>query len=243
MKYKLIPQSEAQKFFIAFSKLSPRERKALTKAGSRSISGTTFSEPDDLLHEALVRILEGRRNRPQNVSLGIFLNMAMSSVADANRQSHGNRRPLKREDEDIPDDGDCEESLGGEFGNHAPSLEEQLIVKEELEDAIHEVSKIRDSMSSDAAAITVLDGILREMTPQEIREAHGLSASQFDAARHRVRRRLLPLRDSMRSARSGSETLCREPASCGSSSASGYASTSRVSTPDEPKARSKKHRG
>lgn len=237
---------DTDKIFDAFNNLTAVEHKSLIKSVRRKISGTTFADAEDLLHEALLRTLDGRRNCPDHVEFGIFLSMTMRSVADADRQSHGNRRSSAPHEDTACDEGESDgEFSGADFEGLAPSAEEELILKERFEQAAEALEKIRESFESDRNACGVLDGILCEMTPREIRAAHGLSEAQFDAARHRVQRRLNPLREAMARAPSSPERPRRRTdwSSASAANCSAHPSASRAGGPNGSRARAKKPAG
>jgi DNA-directed RNA polymerase specialized sigma24 family protein len=175
----------------AFNSLSETEVKSLGRAASRLISGTTFSEPDDLFHEALVRTLDGRRNYPSQVSFGLYMNLTMRSIADGDRDLRGNVDPgpdFREQETDDSDDAAIHEPV-------APSAEDEFVAMETLERIAKAVGDIRDSLGDDDVACAVLDGIIFEELPQETRKARGLGVKAYDAARKRLERRLHPLRD------------------------------------------------
>ncbi|MFT4434170.1 hypothetical protein ACMX25_12355 [Caballeronia sp. 15715] len=176
----------------AFNSLSETEVKSLGRAASRLISGTTFSEPDDLLHEALVRTLDGRRNYPSQVSFGLYMNLTMRSIADGDRDLRGNVDPGPNfYDQESEDSDDAAED------QVAPSAEDEFAAMETLERIAKAVGDIRDSLVDDDVACAVLDGIIFEELPQETRKARGLGVKAYDAARKRLERRLHPLRDAL----------------------------------------------
>lgn len=224
----------------AFNSLSETEVKSLGRAAYRLISGTTFSEPDDLLHEALVRTLDGRRNYPAQVSFGLYMNLTMRSIADGDRDLRGNVDPGPDFSEQEADDRD----ETADENQLAPSAEDECAEMETLKQIAKAVGDIRDSLGDDDVACAVLDGIVFEELPEETRKARGIGPKAFDAARKRLERRLHPLRDVLLS-RNGSPERSRTrrapllPAAA--TSCSTRPAASRASRPDASRADVSKH--
>ncbi|WP_250463244.1 hypothetical protein [Caballeronia sp. GAFFF2] len=182
----------AQRIFSAFQALSPDERKSLSRAAERFIIGTSFSEADDLLHEALARSVDGRRNFPSQIEFGPYMNMTMRSIAHADRclRAHILVKSI---------DGEGEETRATVviFEELAPSAEDEAESLEALENMVEIIDSVHDSLGDDRAARAAFDGMLLEESPLETRQAHCLDAKAYDSARKRVDRRLRALRDAL----------------------------------------------
>jgi DNA-directed RNA polymerase specialized sigma24 family protein len=182
----------AQRIFSAFQALSPDERKSLSNAAKRLIIGTTFSEADDLLHEALARTVDGRRNYPSHIEFGPYMNMTMRSIAHANRFLRAHIRVKSTDGE-----GEETRSTFVIFEELAPSAEDEAESSEALENMLEIIDSVRDSLGDDRAACAAFDGMMLEESPLETRRAHCLDAKAYDSARKRVDRRLRALRDAL----------------------------------------------
>lgn len=167
----------------AYAALSDDQLAGLRKTASLYINETSFSEPLDLIHEVLHLMLEGRRNWPLHVDFCMCVVMVSHSVADAYRQRKENAPGARM---DIHDLLDRDASALG----RSPSVEDELIAMEDGAVALRAASAIRNSMSGDQDGQRVLNGMLAGMSPKETCESFGISPKAFDAARHRVMRRL-----------------------------------------------------
>jgi DNA-directed RNA polymerase specialized sigma24 family protein len=137
---------------------------------------------DDLLQEALTRILVGTRSRPAGVQMTAFVAGVMLSLRSEHRRRAGKRssgdagvpvrdpRTKARSDLDLPDP--------------APGPERLLGVQQEL-------SAIKRLFTGDALALQIITGLGEGLTAEQIRMAAGISRTDYDSARKRIRRCLL----------------------------------------------------
>jgi len=125
----------------------------------------------DLLQEALLRLLQGSRNAPPGIPTVTLVAGIMRSIKDEQW------RRLRRE---AP----APAGLAEAEADPAPDPERSLAAQQELQ-AIFEL------FAEDPAALEILHGVGAGLTPEEIRAATGLSKTEYDSARKRMRRRLL----------------------------------------------------
>ena len=167
----------------AYAALDDEQLAGLRKTASLYIHQTRFSEPLDLIHEVLHLMLEGRRNWPLHVDFCMCVVMVAHSVADAHRQRKENAPGARQDIDDVlARDASL---LGG-----SPSVEDELIAMENSAVAQRMARAIRPSLADDQDGQRVLNGLLAGMSPKETCESFGLSPKAFDAAKHRVMRRL-----------------------------------------------------
>jgi DNA-directed RNA polymerase specialized sigma24 family protein len=133
-------------------------------------TGLRQHDADDLLNEALDRVLSGRRPWPNDVPLPAFLSQVMRSIASQWRRED-RREPLKGDETDNVFE---EES-------YCPST------SYEMDDLI---SRMRRPLGTDPPALGVLDHILADSDREEAQAALGMSATQYDTARRRMVRQL-----------------------------------------------------
>jgi len=133
-------------------------------------TGLRQHDADDLLNEALYRILSGRRPWPSDVPLPAFLSQVMRSIASQWRQED-RREPLK-EDE-------TKEVLEPE--GHNPSTQYHIT---DL------ISRMRRKLEADPLALGVFDHVLADSDRVKARTALGMDATQYDTARRRMVRLL-----------------------------------------------------
>lgn len=125
---------------------------------------------DDLLQEAITRVLTGKRARPEGVPMVAFLAGIMRSL----RTDHlrRNRRTGAEHAESL------------ELLDPGADPERSLIAADELHN-------IRRLFADDAVALVIIGGLAEGHAAEQIRTTHGISRKEYDAARKRMRRCLL----------------------------------------------------
>jgi DNA-directed RNA polymerase specialized sigma24 family protein len=136
---------------------------------------------DDLLQEAITRVLTGKRVRPADVPMVAFLGGVMRSLrADHIRRArHGGDR-----NDPLWTDSGREPLFELELLDPAADPERALIAVEELD-------KIRQLFADDAIALVIIDGLAEGLAAEQIRARQGISRTDYDSARKRMRRCLL----------------------------------------------------
>ena len=164
----------------AFESLTDSDMLALRKAASLLLQGTQFSEPADLIYEALTRCLDGRRHWPLTVPFTSFVRNAMRSISSAERDHYRARYGLG--------DSGVEAELT-EMGALAPSAEEDALASERARFGRARAEELQGSFKGDPMARAVVEGWLRDLSAAELMEKHSLSPKEYDAARKRVARK------------------------------------------------------
>ena len=126
---------------------------------------------DDLLQEAMTRVLTGKRARPDGLPMVRFLAGVMRSL----RADHIRRARLGLTRDEPPE---------FEVLDPVSDPERTLIAVEELE-------KIRLLFAGDAIVQQIIDGLAEGLGAEQIRARHGILRKDYDAARKRMRRCLL----------------------------------------------------
>lgn len=166
----------------AFARLSDSELLALRETARQRSGGTRFSEPLDLIHEALYLALEGRRNWPLKIEFTLFLSMTMRSVADAERKRQETRLTVRVSFEEVAEIAPHRMATSRSAEDDASAIEQARLSAEAL-------SSARASLVDDTEAREVFDGLLSGKSPIQMRQALGMSVKAFDAARHRAMRK------------------------------------------------------
>ncbi len=167
----------------AYKTLSDEQLLVLTLFAHKHMDHTSFTEPLDLIHEALHRALDGRRNWPLHVDFGLFMAMCMRSIAYAERNRQENKLSCKMSLEDM-------DAFSLDALPSRRSVEDDLIEEEGLELARWAAAAARDELKGDEDATKVLAGMLDGMSPKQMCESFPMNPKIFDAARHRVMRRI-----------------------------------------------------
>ena len=167
----------------AYLNLDEDELLALRIYAGQRLFSSDYTEPLDLMHEALVRALEGRRNWPLSVNFGLFMALTMRSIV-SNEAGRALHRPGSRLSLDALSTGSDALSVA------TPSVEEELIAFEEVAMARKVAERVKAALKDDELALKVLSGMLSGLSPREMCASFHMDAKAFDAARHRVLRRL-----------------------------------------------------
>jgi DNA-directed RNA polymerase specialized sigma24 family protein len=167
----------------AFKQLSDDELLALRYGANSLIHGTMYSEPADLLHEALYRSLDGRRNWPKHIAFGAFLLMTMRSIVSTEHKKTKRFPHTAHSLDDIA-------VVGADSANSSPSAEDTVIAMQMLESAARTVDATREALEGDIEALQILSGMMSGMTSSEMCRDFKITKKAFDAARHRVMRRI-----------------------------------------------------
>ncbi|MCQ0031250.1 hypothetical protein EFP18_21465 [Burkholderia glumae] len=166
----------------AYKKLTADDFESLHDYAARQIRGTSFAEPDDLIQEAMARALAGSRKWPLRAPFGLFIRLAMRSIAQAEWAQRDKRLVIP-----MPDNFDVERLADTESGS---SVEMRLLALERLREAQDAVAIARAALGDDFEAQRALDGVVWGTPPRETREELGVNERDFDAARQRAGRRL-----------------------------------------------------
>ena len=135
---------------------------------------------EDLLQEALTRVLVGSRRAAADIPTVAFIAGVMRSLRSEYWRRIGSpkvgRRASKR--------GSDPARLPLERPDSIPGPEHALVAEQELR-------SIRRLFRHDPIALTIIHGLAEGLTAEEIRAASGLSETEYASARKRMRRLLL----------------------------------------------------
>ncbi len=167
----------------AFQNQTPAEALALSRYAAWCMRGTTFSEPLDLVHEALGRALDGRRNWSLSDPFAKFMVTTMKSIVNGVRRREENNASTHFSlDAILEDDPDEFMVLG--------ALDDERIARERFNTCRSIAQLAHDDLRGDDEAQQVLEGMLLGMTASEMRSVLDLDEKTFDAARKRATRKL-----------------------------------------------------
>ena len=136
---------------------------------------------DDLLQEALTRIILGARRQPESVTMVAFLAGIMRSL----KAEHW-RRALRGSGgrDALRIDQASGQSREVELRDPAPGLERSLSARQEL-------AAIKQLFADDHVALKIIAGLSEGLSAEQIRVATGIARTDYDSARRRMRRTLL----------------------------------------------------
>lgn len=199
--------ANAQQICEAIEALSDDENARIRNAAKYAIFGTEYTDPLELLGEAVARTLEGAdssagRHWPVGVDFVAYLIMTMKSIADGSSESAVQKRTARLE------------AMAGEGQDSGDALaQEGYFVSDVVEQAIEieETEGRRARAKADAALIEanfpeddeiqyLIMGDKDDMTAHQIRQLSGMSNTSYDTARRRFRRGLNKLMPGRRKA-------------------------------------------
>jgi len=136
---------------------------------------------DDLLQEALTRVMLGARRQPEGVAMVAFVAGIMRSL----KAEHW-RRVRKRlgGGEGLRVDRTGSGSREVDVRDPAPGLERSLSAQQEL-------TAIERLFADDVLVLKIIAGLGQGLSAEQIRVATGISRIKYDSARRRMRRTLL----------------------------------------------------
>jgi len=136
---------------------------------------------EDMLQEALTRVLVGSRLRPEGVTMVAFVAGILRSL----RADYWRRAARASANNDtVRIDHESDESLAVVMTDPTPGPERALV-------ALQELSTIRELFATDPTALQIIEGLGRGLSAEQIRRSTGLSKTDYDSARKRMRRTLL----------------------------------------------------
>jgi predicted sugar kinase len=167
----------------AFSNLSATERLTLRLSAARRISRTHYTEPDDLIHEALDRCLSGGRHWPTEVNLVVFLSNVMKSIVSTERCSLLAKNSVWIDDWHEVDP-------FAEMGLVHPSAEERYIELEQINEIEKRWRRLREALSNDEEARAVFQCQLEGLKASAIMQQHSFSPDVYGVAKRRLQRKI-----------------------------------------------------
>jgi DNA-directed RNA polymerase specialized sigma24 family protein len=136
---------------------------------------------DDLLQEAFTRALVGSRRKPQGVPMVAFLAGIMRSLrAEHWRRARGG--PASCETMRIDHQRDL--SRAAELRDPVSDLEQSLLASEQIE-------ALERLFAGDLVVMGIIAGLAEGRSAAQIRAATGISKTDYDSGRKRLRRTLL----------------------------------------------------
>lgn len=163
--------------------LSVADRQRLLKA-AKNLSINSGLTAEDLLGEAILSALEGKRSCPAKVPLIIFLYNAMRSLT-SNENEKLKNNPLAQST--SIDQNEDENQSPMVVSANSPSIETIISSKEEAEIIVQEIEVM---FADDPQGYAVIIGDIEGWSPDEVCELEGISRKEYEAARKRRCRKL-----------------------------------------------------
>jgi hypothetical protein len=156
----------AAEVLTAIRSLSPAEKTALTKI-ARFYSKWTRAmyEHQDLIHEAYIRILDGRRRWPRGMAATLFFHGVIKSVA---WEWLNEKKMESNEIVDASDEGVTERGVLAKI----------------------EVIKVIKLFDDDHVAQQIVIGMMDGIKGDELQQSSGLNQTEYESKRKKIRRRI-----------------------------------------------------
>ena len=165
----------------ALRALSDEDYERLEKIARLRVIGLHAVAWRDLLHDALERLLDGRRRWPRNVPLVVFLRETMRSIAsDHWRRLDG---PVVVAESEM---GGNRETDGSPIANAV----DETAQPEGRASAEETICRIENVFKGDAVALRVLAAMASGQAPGEIQQEIGMDETRYASTLRRIRRRL-----------------------------------------------------
>lgn len=187
----------AEEICEAVESLTEAELGRIHRAAQYALFGTEYTNPLELLGEAVQRTLEGvgvkeGRHWPKNVDFVAYINMTMQSIANGSSSSITQSRTAYLETM-AGHHGDTELALAQE-GFSSPDVVEQALELEETNErqarAAADAALIEAHFANDEEIQFLIMGDKDGLKPNEIRAISGMDQTTYDTARRRFRRGL-----------------------------------------------------
>lgn len=134
---------------------------------------------EDLLQEAVVRLLNGQRRWPLSVPFHVFMMQTMRSIAYEEAR-HGIEGPVIASGQGS--DSESTRFLN-DFPDPTPSPEREVMARQQI-------AAIEAKFSNDSRVRAILKGMALGWSPEEIQGQEGMTATEYASAQRRIRRKL-----------------------------------------------------
>jgi RNA polymerase sigma-70 factor (ECF subfamily) len=175
---KVLRPSQSALALNLFTGMELLKLKAIARLHARGLPPDVGWE--DILQEALTRVLVGSRVQPEGVSMVAFVAGIMRSL----RSEHWRRVISRPGHETVPIDETGDEDHAVELRDPGPTPERSLSANQEL-------LAIQRLFAEDRIALQIIGGLAQGLSAEQIRSVFGMSKTDYDSARKRMRRTLL----------------------------------------------------
>lgn len=158
--------------------LSTADSARLAQLARLRCLGAVGLEWQDLLHEAFIRVLDGRRRWPRDVPFVAFMAQSMRSIASESRQA------------DLVEFGALGEHEAGEEQGSAAVLAKTDVTPEREVAGRQMLLEIETLFAEDAIGLAVLEATARGDSAAEVQAQLELDATTYASTLRRIRRRL-----------------------------------------------------
>ena len=166
----------------ALRRLSDADLRRLERLARFRVIGLDELDWQDLLNEAVVRLLSGSRRWPRDVPLIVFLRETMRSIAsDCWRRREA---PVVLSESDMPSTQD------GESDGCVENAADVTLHPERRATASQTLAQIEELFRDDLDAGAVISGMACGKSPREIQEETDMNPTRYASTQRRIRRAL-----------------------------------------------------
>lgn len=193
------PRANRDEICTAIQLLSDLDWLRIQSYAGTLLWGTDFEIPQELVNETIERFLSGSRSWPTDVPfLTCFCN-AVKSVADGDRELIHKRyevaaSELRPHDAERPDESFSDAiDRTSDKDARAASAEQSVLTDERRLAAARDLALIQDCFHNDEQVNWILMGIEDRIPAAEVQSISGMTQTEYETARKRLRRRLTQL--------------------------------------------------
>lgn len=170
--------------------LANRDWKALHVAARALLGAIVGHAPDDLVQEALLRVLRGTRRWPEDIPFVVFLKNVMRSVADEWRTGSIASHELSGVlgDGTAPDEDEAGARL--DAVSQEPSPEELAMIAERAHLSKSRTEQILTAFDGNEEASAILMGRMDGVAAETIRQMFSIDRLRYDTASKQIWRYL-----------------------------------------------------
>ncbi len=165
----------------ALRNLTDADIRRLERIAHIRIIGLNDLDWQDLFHDAVVRLLDGTRRWPKDISMVVFLRETMRSIASEHWRRKNNAPVLS--EAQLPRFDDIEHHILESAPDPITNPERQMLATEAL-------AKIEEVFQGDPEAMHVIIGMAVGESPNEIQEKAQMSSKRYATTQRRIRRKL-----------------------------------------------------
>ena len=166
----------------ALKQLSDADLRRLEQIARLRVIGLHDLDWQDLLHDAVARLLDGSRKCPRGLSLVVFLRETMRSIA-SDHWRRRRARPILLEAE-LP------RTEGEEVSSIVENAPDFIADPEREAAAAETLAKIEAVFQNDPEALLVIVGMASGKSPNEIQEEADMTPTRYASTQRRIRRTL-----------------------------------------------------
>ncbi|TVM30542.1 RNA polymerase sigma factor [Oceanidesulfovibrio marinus] len=167
----------------AIEGLSDEEWCRLNK-GSSALARFSSLSPEDLIQEAIVRALDGRRKYKRDLQMIVFLMGIMKSIVSSEAKASERHKEISLQ---VYNPGTQEEYQAG-IADERATPERETIARLDLAKIKSEIPFLFVEDSEEVQLFVM--GVVEGMTKEEVQRISGLYGNEYDSARRLFRRRI-----------------------------------------------------